>query len=498
MFTDEFVEEQTEVPDWRTAQAARPASIVPMTCGKESAMFSEILERFIQQRPMAVLANIMFETQLTPAFFDQVFEETAEKQYTYEVTFSTVARLLCQVTLHGQPSVNSAFRQERASIPVSLVSIYDKLKRTEPAVCQALVARSAMQLGKLIDSFGSSRAEPVQGYRTRIVDGNLLAGTQRRLDVLRDSGAAALPGLNLAIYDHATELMSAIVACEDGHANERSIMLQLIPHVKAGDLIIADRNFCTGEFLQAVAGQKARFLVRHHAGQKLKYTASFRPAGKCRTGQVYEAWARLSCGLTVRVIKIVRRQPLKEGGRVILLLTNLPIKAASASKLAMLYLSRWKVEEAFRQLTEDLNCEVNTLGYPKAALLAFALAVVAYNGLRGVKAALAAVHTRQKVEEELSVYYLANEVKTAFDGMRIAVPSTDWERLRAMPLEELNQVLRQIAGNVQWDRYRKSPRGPKKPTERAKVRRGTHMSTARLLAAKRQPGRPRQKTTKRR
>ena len=35
----------------------------------------------------------------------------------------------------------------------------------------------------------------------------------------------------------------------------------------------------------------------------------------------------------------------------------------------------------FQELTETLTCEIKTLGYPKAAVFAFCLALVAYNGI---------------------------------------------------------------------------------------------------------------------
>ena len=57
-------------------------------------------------------------------------------------------------------------------------------------------------------------------------------------------------------------------------------------------------------------------------------------------------------------------------------------------KVAFLYRKRWTIEEAFQTLTEVLRCEVETLGYPKAALFAFATAVLAYNTYAVVKAAL--------------------------------------------------------------------------------------------------------------
>jgi IS4 transposase len=52
-----------------------------------------------------------------------------------------------------------------------------------------------------------------------------------------------------------------------------------------------------------------------------------------------------------------------------------------------MYRKRWKLETLFQVLTENLCCEINTLGYPKAALFTFCIALVAYNVLSAVKAA---------------------------------------------------------------------------------------------------------------
>ena len=51
-----------------------------------------------------------------------------------------------------------------------------------------------------------------------------------------------------------------------------------------------------------------------------------------------------------------------------------------------MYRRRWTIETMFQQLEAHLHSEVNTLGYPKAALFAFCVALAA----RRVRAALAA------------------------------------------------------------------------------------------------------------
>ena len=80
----------------------------------------------------------------------------------------------------------------------------------------------------------------------------------------------------------------------------------------------------------------------------------------------------------------------------------------------------------FQTLTEALSCEINTLAYPRAALFGFCVALVAYNVLAMVRAALRSEHGREAVEAKVSNYHLANEVATTYEGMMIAMPPSEW------------------------------------------------------------------------
>jgi len=55
--------------------------------------------------------------------------------------------------------------------------------------------------------------------------------------------------------------------------------------------------------------------------------------------------------------------------------------------VAEAYRKRWTIEGGFLDLTTTLDCEINTLCYPRAALFVFCVAVLAYNlqsALKGV------------------------------------------------------------------------------------------------------------------
>jgi len=49
--------------------------------------------------------------------------------------------------------------------------------------------------------------------------------------------------------------------------------------------------------------------------------------------------------------------------------------------VAELYQKRWTIEIAFHELALNLEGEIETLGYPRAALFGFCVALVCYNPL---------------------------------------------------------------------------------------------------------------------
>jgi hypothetical protein len=444
-------------------------------------VIGDVLQRFITHAPVCVMVRAVLEHQFAATQLDAVFARTAQRQYTKELAFSTCVQLLSQVTWGTAPSVHAAWKKARATVPASVVAVYAKLQHVEPAVCEALVQDTVDRLRPVLRRLTTPRTEPLPGYRVRVLDGNILAGTQRRLQVLRDSGAAALPGQTVVWYGYASGLIDALVACPDGHTNERQLFPQALTQVRAKDLVVGDRNYCTLDVLATLVQRRAAFLIRHHGSMHLTWLGPRRQAGTCRTGRVAQQQVRLSNGLVCRAIIVDRPTPLRGGGTQVILLTNVPPTHGSAARLATLYLERWTIEEAFRQLTEYLACEVRTLGYPQAALLGFTLAVLAYNTLACVRSALARARGRRKVATELSNYYLVEEVRSMYEGMRVAVPAADWQVFAQMTPEDLAQQLTCWAGQVDWSRYTKSPRGPKKPRKRRKVHRGSHVATARLL-----------------
>lgn len=157
----------------------------------------------------------------------------------------------------------------------------------------------------------------------------------------------------------------------------------------------------------------------------------------------------------------------------------------SGKRVARLYRRRWTLETAFQHLEAYFHSEINTLAYPKAALLGFCLALVASNLLAVVLAALRSVHGQEKVDEEVSLYYIANDLSTTYTGMMIAIPEAEWDVFARLSTPDMVATLLDLAQRVNLRAYRKSPRGPKKPRPKRDGRsKPGHVSTAKLLMAR--------------
>jgi IS4 transposase len=459
-------------------------------------MFGAVVDRFVEQSPASVMFRGILENVVTAELLDDIFVQTAKRQVCGELLFSAVVDLLGLVATGTRKSVNDAYQARKEQFTVSVVSVYNKLKGVETEVSRQMVRQTAMSMAQVVRRLLPRRAPLLRGYRTKIIDGNHLAATEHRIKELRTIGSGPLPGLALVILEPDLMLVGDVFPCEDGHAQERRILPEVLTTVEAHDLWIADRNFCTTGFLFGIANRGAAFLIRQHK-QTLQYElmGERRKIGRCPTGMIYEQKMRLrdEKGNTrqVRRITIELKTPTRDGETEIHLLTNLPARAANARSVAELYLQRWTVEKAFHELDQALNGEIKTLGYPKAALLSFCTALLAYNVLSVVKSALASAHPAELKRETISGYYLAGEIAAAYHGMMIAVPPATWRRhFASLTAGELASILKTLAGKVRPDRFRKNVRGPKKPLpKRSSFKRHPHVSTARVLA-QRKPSKP--------
>jgi IS4 transposase len=453
-------------------------------------IFGTILERFVEKSPACVMVRATMENVITSDLLDRVFEQTAQRQYCRELLFSSLVDLLGLVATRERKSVNDAYQAEEERFTVSVAAVYDKLQGVEVEVSRQMIRQTAVRLASVVRCLLPRHCPLLPGYHVKIIDGNHLPSTEHRIRELRFTREGPLPGHALVVLDPDLMLAVDVFPCEDAHAQERSLLPRVLETVKARDLWIADRNFCTTGFLFGIARRGGFFVIRQHASTlTYELLGDRRKIGVCPTGTIYEQQMRLSHPddqpMAIRRITVVLKKPTRNGETEIHILTNLPKKDADARTVADLYLRRWTVENAFQELGQALHSEIKTLGYPKAALLSFCVALLAYNVISVVKSAVAAAHGEALERNRISGYYLAGEIAATYHGMMIAVPAKQWQRLFGpMTGPQLARVLKSLASKVSPKRFRKNIRGPRKPrpANRISGKRNHHVSTARILA----------------
>jgi IS4 transposase len=454
-------------------------------------ILQKVFERFSQKTPVSVMVRATIENVLSSDRLDAIFEANAEQQHTGELLFSTVADIMglglvvCQI----HPSVNAAYIDRKEEMGVTVKSVYDKLKGTETRVSQALVRETASRMQAIIQQTGGLSQPLLAGYRTKIVDGNHLRRTDRRIGELRKLNAAPLPGKALVVFDPQYRLILDVLPCEDGHAQERTLLPELLDTMEANDLWIADRNFCTVAFLQGIGVRLAKFLIRQHGNLPFALKGRRKRLGETETGIVYEQVMEVPHGegkpSVYRRITVALKNSTRDGDSEIHLVTNLPARV-DACRIADLYRDRWQIETAFQEVAENLKGEIKTLGYPKAALFGFCMALVTYNLLSVVRAAVHAVHG-EEAAGRLSTYYVSNEVAATHVGMSVVLEGDFWqEKYGHLTPTLMARELKRLARNMRLSKYQKGKWTPKKkPKKKMNKSKRKHESTLRILSESR-------------
>jgi len=174
-----------------------------------------------------------------------------------------------------------------------------------------------------------------------MLDGKHVASTAHRLQAWRGTWAAPLPGQALVVLDQQRRLSTDVLLSEEGPAQERSVIPEVVRTVNAGDLWIAARTVCPRGLLCGMARRGAAFLVRQHGQGKGELRGVPTRQGVIRSGTVDEQALIVRAPesgepMTVRRMTLTLNDPTRDGDTARHLLSNVPVVAARAGKLAAL------------------------------------------------------------------------------------------------------------------------------------------------------------------
>jgi hypothetical protein len=201
----------------------------------------------------------------------------------------------------------------------------------------------------------------------------------------------------------------------------------------------------------------AYFLIRHH-GQLKKWVAEGerKHAGTTDTGEVFEQQISLTDAagkkMYLRRITVQLFKKTRDGDKEIHILTNANKQQLSSVRASECYRERWDIEGMFLELTQSLS---GTLG---------------------------GVHGFEYVEQKLSWNILCSDTSSAWRGMEIAIVGAEWSRAIDDVTDcQFGKVLSVLCERLDFRRYPKSRRGPKKKVVKIFDPKVSHVSTAKIL-----------------
>jgi hypothetical protein len=292
---------------------------------------------------------------------------------------------------------------------------------------------------------------------------------------------APLPGQALVLRDNATGLFVDVLPCGDAYTNERALLAELRDWWRPGDVVVADSNFCTEELFRQLAAAEAFAVIRHHGSVGLHPLGKARRMGRNDSGEIWEQPVRYAeTELTMRCVSIRLDQPTRDGDSEIRVLSTLPAEAAGAGAIAEAYRGRRGIENAFQELEAAVRSEIDTLAYPQAALFGFCIGLVLCNLLQVVRVAAAATPAAPPAER-ISGVGMGQQIATYLGALLLLELPTSWPQ-GSWSVARMAAWLQGVAASIDWRRYTKSQRGPKKAKQFERGHRSSpHASVARII-----------------
>lgn len=455
---------------------------------------SQKLEAAVEVSPLTVLVQGLLTWIFPLGSFAKLFREFAPNQRDQKLTISAITWLMLEVVTGARRSVHAAHKADQMSstptLGASYQALYQKYGRLEPEYSEAVVRASAQRCVMLLAAATAAVPELFgwEGYRVRILDGTDLNGTDHRLGVLRKLRSAGLPGRCVACYEPALDLVVDVALSEDAYTSERVLVRKILDRARKNDLYVCDRFYCTTDILFRLDDQEASFVIRYFDRLRWRLVKDRGVRGRVETGLVSEQEIEVEDPETgrrrrMRLLTLELDTPTEDGETTIRLLTNL--RRVDARRVCELYRERWRIERHFSVLKSVLNGEVESLGRPRAALFALSMAMVAGNALGVVKRLLSEAHGPD-LWDQLSGYYLTDEVSSNYRAVEVLVGERGWSRLSEMPAGTFWAWCQTVATRVRaWAFTKNRPRGPKRPKpKRISGKQRPHYSTHRLLTEK--------------
>ncbi len=174
-----------------------------------------------------------------------------------------------------------------------------------------------------------------------------------------------------------------VVACEGKGTGEQSLLENLLDHLNAGDVVLADALLATWWIIEGASRRGADVVMAQH-GRRITNFARGRRLSK--NDHVVQ-WPRppkpktMSAEEYARYPEFLSMREVKVNGRILVTTLRDP-KFVSASALGTLYKMRWNIEVDFRTIKATLQMDVLRCKSQPMVEKEIAVCLLAYNLVR--------------------------------------------------------------------------------------------------------------------
>ncbi|WP_321897371.1 type II toxin-antitoxin system Phd/YefM family antitoxin [Burkholderia cepacia] len=422
-------------------------------------MMRAVVERFVEQSPMAIMTRLVLQCALHDDWLDAAADTDGEPddEPIREALFALAVDAIATIAARAR-TPSSAAGAAPLGVGAAVAALHDGMSRLRAGWGRALVRDSAELLLPITTVRADERG--FGGMRLRVLDGaadacapGLAACDCGRAcdDPARDAALGA--GMRvLPVYDPDLGLIVDVLPVERGRQHARAFVAALLETVRPGELWIVDGRFDADAILSGWPRRGGALILREYgSASACRPLGEWHRAGVFDDGIVREQPAGMTGdGVTpgaLRRIEWCRAAADGEPGATVTLLTDLPAAQFEAVRIVQLSCRRWRD-------TLPLPLEPVLEGAPfgdapaRASLLACGIAALAYNAFSVMTQAVGAALDLDARDAERLPSHIADGVAAIYAGMMIALPPDWWRRYDQLPATTLGQIVRLLAVHV--------------------------------------------------
>lgn len=289
--------------------------------------------------------------------------------------------------------VQALFSSRRLATPDEDTSAYCRARMRLPV---KLLLKAAQFIAHKVCVRADASAQ--QG-RLLVMDGTALtlqdtvANREAYADAPGQKPGCGFPLMKLvALFDLRTGAWLASVKSGE-RRHDAALAWRMLRHLRAGDILIADRGFCSYAFIAVLEQRGVAVVMRQHqkratdmsrgkrlgAGDRLQ---SWTKAKQCPHALHKGRHAALPEQLAIRLIEVNVNQRGHRTTKVYLATTLLDPHVWSAAQIAALYFRRWKVELFFADIKTSQHMDMLRCKSPHMIARELLMHMIAYNVVR--------------------------------------------------------------------------------------------------------------------